>query len=233
MLRNRNGYWMDSRFCMSPDDGGGPGGAGSDPAGNGQIGGAGGEGGSGSNGDAGNEDGGKGLDPKDLAAQIEQLKADMAKQKDALDKATKEAAGYKRELRSKQTQDEIDAANKREAEEKREQEFAELQKKVARAENTKNVMGKLSVDEETAGKIAECMIGCEDIENALLLIKRAWDSKEKELKLEYGKIPGPGAGGSNDEDAEEKAAIEIGKKLGRGRAESSKSVADGLKGYMR
>ena len=232
MVRNRNGYWMDSRFCMAPDDGGGAGGAGGDPAGNDPNGGAGGEGGNG--GDSKGADGGSGaLDPKDLAAQIEQLKADMAKQKDALDKATKEAAGYKRELRSKQTQDEIDAANKKEAEEKREQEFAELQKKVARAENTKNVMGKLAVDETTAGKIAECMIGCEDIENALLLIKQAWDAKEKALKLEYGKIPGPGAGGSNDEDAEERAAIEIGKKLGKGQAEKNKSVADGLKGYMR
>lgn len=230
MIRNRNGYWMDRRF-LSPDDGGASGGdagaSGSEGAG------AGGEG----NNPAGDgENGGSGKGENDaagLAAQLEQLKADMAKQKEALDKATSEAAKYRKELRTKQTQEEIDAANKKEQEEKAAQELEELRKKVSKAENTKAVMGKLSVDEETAGKIAESLIGCENVENALLLIKQAWDAKEKALKLEYGKIPGPGAGGSNAEDAEEQAAIEIAKRLGKARAESDKSVADGLKGYMR
>ena len=89
------------------------------------------------------------------------------------------------------------------------------------------------MDEDSAGKIAECMSGCEDIDNALLLIKQAWDAREKALKLEYGKIPGPGAGGSSEEDAEEKAALEIAKQLGKNRAEANKSVTEGLKGYIR
>lgn len=226
MLRNRNGYWMFPGF-LSPDDGGAAGESGEsgNPAGDDSVkDGTGGEGGNGgSDADA----------QKTLEQQLEQLKSDMAKQKEALDKATSEAAKYRKELRTKQTQEEIDAANKKEAEEKAAAHLAELEKKVAKAENTKNVMGKLSVDEETAGKIAESLIGCENVENALLLIKQAWDAKEKALKLEYGKIPGPGAGGSNAEDAEEQAAIEMAKRLGKARAESDKSVADGLKGYMR
>lgn len=226
MLRNRNGYWMFPGF-LSPDDGGtaGESGESGNPAGDDSVkDGAGGEGGNGgSDADA----------QKTLEQQLEQLKSDMAKQKEALDKATSEAAKYRKELRTKQTQEEIDAANKKEAEEKAAEHLAELEKKVAKAENTKAVMGKLSVDEETAGKIAESLIGCENVENALLLIKQAWDAKEKALKLEYGKIPGPGAGGSNAEDAEEQAAIEMAKRLGKARAESDKSVADGLKGYMR
>ena len=177
---------------------------------------------------------GEGTDPaKDLAAQLEQMKADMAKQKEALDKATSEAGKYRKELQKRQTQEEIDAANKKEAEEKRDQELEELRRKVARSENTRSVMSKLGLTEEVAGKIAESMIGCDNIDNALLLIRQAWDAKEKALKLEYGKIPGPGAGGSSEEDAEEKAAMEIAKRLGRNRAESEKSVVDGLKGYMR
>ena len=207
---------------------GGQSGDGSDPAGNDPN--NAGNGGDGNNGGEGN----KGTDPNSLAAQLEQLRADMAKQKAALDAATSEAAKYKKELRTKQTQEEIDAANKKEEQEKRDREFAELQKKVARAEGTKNVMAKLGIEEESAGKIAESLIGCENADNALLLIKQAWDAREKALRQEYGKIPGPGAGGSGGaEDEEEKAAIEIGKRLGRERAEANKSVQEGLQGFLR
>ena len=227
MVRNRNGFWMSPKFFMSPDDGGGAGADGNpagDPgAGTGEE----------NNPEVDNGNKGKESDASALAAQIEQLKADMARQKEALDKATKEAAGYKRDLRAKQTQEEIDAANKKEAEEKAAARLQELEREVARAKSTKSVMAKLSVDEDAAGKIAECLAGCEDVDNALLLIQKAWEAKEKALRLEFGKIPGPGAGGSNEEDAEEKAAIEIAKNLGRRRAEADKSVSSGLQGYIR
>lgn len=228
MIRNRNGYWMDPRF-MAPDDGGAAGGGagagGENPAGDDQKDGAGGE----------NQNGGENqeTDAKALAAQIEQLKADLAKQKNALDAATSEAGKYRKELRAKQTQEEIDAANKKEAEEKAAKELEDLRREVSRAKSTKSVMSKLGVDEDAAGKIAECLTGCEDVDNALLLIQKSWEAKEKALRLEFGKIPGPGAGGSSKEDDEEKAAIELGKRLGRERAEANKSVADGLKGYIR
>ena len=182
--------------------------------------------------DKGGDDKGK----SELAAlqqQLEQMKLDMAKQKTALDAATKEAAGYKRDLRAKQTQEEIDAANKKEAEEKQAARLAELEKEVARTKSSKSVMAKLGVDEDAAGKIAECLVGCEDVDNALLLIQKAWEAKEKALRIEFGKIPGPGTGGSSEEDAEEKAAIEMAKRFGRDRAESNKSITDGLKGYIR
>ena len=215
-----------------PDDGGGNGGGD-----NGGENGAGGDkapAGDDGNGGSGSGKGGEGgtAHKDDLNAQIEQLKQDIAKQKEAINKATKEAAEYKRELRAKQTQEEIDAANKKEAEEKAAQELADLRKEVAKAKSTKAVMSKLTVDEETAGKIAECLVGCEDVENALLLIQQAWAAKEKALRLEFGKIPGPGAGGSGP-DAEEQAALELARKLGKERAETSKSVASGLQGYIR
>ena len=94
-------------------------------------------------------------------------------------------------------------------------------------------MSKLGVDEDVAGRIAESMVGCENPDNALLLIQQAWTAKEKALRLEFGKIPGPGAGGSSEEDSEEKAAIELGKRLGRERAEAAKAVQKGLEGYLR
>ena len=37
----------------------------------------------------------------------------------------------------------------------------------------------------------------------------------------------------NEEDAEEKAAIELARRLGKDRAATNQSVADGLKGYIR
>ena len=205
------------------NDGGEP--AGTDSTGN--------NGGEGNNGGNQGGEGSNGNDPKGLAAQLEQLRADMAKQKAALDAATSEAAKYKKELRTKQTQEEIDAANKKEAEEKAAARLAELEKEVAKAKSTKSVMANLSVDEGTADKIAESMVGCENIDNALLLIKQAWDSKEKALRQEFGKIPPPGAGGNGGADEELNAAIALGKKLGKERAESNKSVAEGLKGYIR
>ena len=226
MVRNRNGFWMSPKFFMSPDDGG-SGGSETTPSGT-EVG-----TGNETNPSAANNTDGQEQDSKALLAQIEQLKADMAKQKAALDEATSEAGKYRKELRAKQTQEEIDAANKKEQQEQRDREFAELQKKVAKAEGTKAVMAKLGVDEDTAGKIAECLVGCEDSNNALLLIQKAWEAKEKALRLEFGKIPGPGAGGSNEEDAAERAAIETAKRLGKQKADADKSVKDGLNRYMR
>lgn len=227
MWKNRNGYWMSSKFwaLFAPDDGAGNGGVeGSGDGASGAVG-----DGAPAGDDAGNKDDARGT----LEAQIEQLKADMAKQKAALDAATREAAGYKRDLRAKQTQEEIDAANKKEAEEKAAKELEELRREVARAKSTKSVMSKLSVDEDAAGKIAECLSGCEDVDNALLLIQKAWEAKEKALRMEFGKIPGPGAGGNSEEDAEEAVALEVAKRLGKSRADSDKSVVEGLKGYLR
>lgn len=225
MLRNRNGYWMSPEFSAlyAPDDGAGDGGnaetGGNEAQESGQ--------------ETKPENNGGSDSQKALEAQLEQLKADLAKQKAALDAATSEAGKYRKELRAKQTQEEIDAANKREAEEKAAKELEELRKEVARAKSTKSVMSKLGVDEDAAGKIAECLSDCEDVENALLLIQKQWEAREKALKLEYGKIPKPGVGGSDGEDSEEKAAIEMAKRLGRERAESNKAVSEGLKGYIR
>jgi len=190
--------------------------------------------------DGAGSDAGNAGDQSDLASQLEQTKAELARMKAAFDKAAHESSERKKELdeaqktlKAKMTAEEIAAQEKKEADEKRDREFAELQKKVAKAEGTKNVMAKLGVDEDAAGKIAESMIGCDNPDNALLLIQQAWTAKEKALRLEFGKIPGPGAGGSSEEDAAEKAAIENAKRLGRERAEATKNVQKGLEGYLR
>ena len=233
----KNGHWMDPRFAgrmklnlQQFADGGEGGDPGADTGDNGDNGGAGDAGNGGNNADQGGEDGADNLDA--LNAEIARLKAEMATQKKALDAATSEAGKYRRELKSKMTQEQIAEAEKQEAAEKAAQELENLRKEVAKGKTVKSLMGKLSLSEEEAGELADHMYGAADIDTALLLIQKAWMAKEKALRMEFGKIPGPGAGGSS-EDKEMEEALKLAKELGKRRAVSSESVRDQLKGLVR
>lgn len=129
-------------------------------------------------------------------AEIARLKAELAKAKAATDKATKEAGDYKKQLRAKQTAEETAAEEAREQQEARDRELAELRKKFAVAETSKKVMGFVG-DESVSSEIAEYLYGAEDVDAALTAIQKAWTAREKALRLEYGKIPAPGAGGTD------------------------------------
>lgn len=188
------------------------------------------------NGENGGNQGGDGATNKvdnveDLKALVAKLQAENGKQKAALDKATHEAAETRKALKAKQTQEEIDADAKREAEEKRQQEFEELQRKVARAENTKAIMGKLGVTEEVAGQLAESLRGCENIENALLLIQKEWTAKEKSLRMEFGKVTPPGAGG--DSNSPEAQAVAQARQIGKSRAAVNEKASKAINAYLR
>ena len=125
--------------------------------------------------------------------EIAKLRAELAKQKAALDKATKEAGDAKKALRAKQSAEEAAAEEAKEAAEARDKELAELRKRFAVAETSKKVMGFVG-DEQTANSVAEYLYGAEDVDAALTAIQKAWTAKEKALRLEYGKIPAPGVG---------------------------------------
>ena len=230
MFENRNGYWMSPKFSalFAPDDGAN-GGAGDaenagDPSG---VDGA----------DSGNE-GDAGAD--NALEELEKLRSELDKYKKAVDKATKEAADNKRALkekeqalRAKQSAEEIAAEEKKAADERAAQEIEELRREVARTKAVKSVMSKLGTDEEVSGKVAEYLYGAEDVDAALTEIARAWTAREKALKLEYGKVPPPGAGGANGEDEEMMKAIKIAKEMGADRAKVSESVQNQLKGLIR
>ena len=49
-------------------------------------------------------------------------------------------------------------------------------------------------DNDSAAKVAEYLYGAEDVDAALNVIQKVWAAKENALRLEYGKIPAPGAG---------------------------------------
>ena len=162
--------------------------------------------------------------------EIAKLRAELAKQKAAIDEATKEAAAYKRQLRSKQSADEIAAEEKRLADEARDKELADLRKRFAVAEIGKKVMT-LGANEQESGEIAELLYGAEDVENALTIIQKVWAAKEKALRLEFGKIPPPGAGAA--ENNAMTAAVKQAQSIGKAKAEADKNAQDAMKAYLR
>ena len=130
------------------------------------------------------------------STEIAKLKADLARQKAALDKATKEAAEAKRSLRAKQTEEEAAAAEAKERNEQRDRELADLRKQVKVAATSRKIMAFLN-DEATANSIAEKLCGAENADEAIEEFQKAWVAKEKALRLEFGKIPAPGVGSSD------------------------------------
>ena len=85
---------------------------------------------------------------------------------------------------------------KKAADEARDKELAELRKKFAVAETSKQIM-KFVADEAVSSQIAEDLYGAADVDAAITAFQKAWAAKEKALRLEFGKIPAPGAGSSD------------------------------------
>ena len=161
--------------------------------------------------------------------EIARLKAELAKQKAAMDKAAKDAADYKRQLRARQTAEEIAAEEKRIADEARDNELADLRKRFAVAEIGKKVMT-LGGDVEASGRIAELLYGAEDVDTALTEIGKLFTAREKALRMEFGKIPAPGVGA---ETSTENAAVNRARDIGKARANADKMAQEAMKAYMR
>jgi hypothetical protein len=129
------------------------------------------------------------------STELAKLKAELAKQKAALDKATKEAGDAKKALRAKQSAEEIAAEEKRIADEERDKELNELRKRFAVAESSKKIMTFVG-DESVSSSVAEALYGAEDVDAAIDAFNKAWMAKEKKLRIEFGRLPAPGAGSS-------------------------------------
>lgn len=130
------------------------------------------------------------------STEIAKLKADLAKQKAALDKATKEAAESKRALRAKQSAEEVAQEEAKALQQSMQEELEQLRKEKAVSGLTAKAVTFVG-STEAAAELAEYLYGAEDAEAALAAIQKAWTAKEKALRLEYGKIPAPGIGGSD------------------------------------
>ena len=209
-----NFRWFDPRVFFAPD-GAGEGAPAGDPA---------------PEPDAPNPEPTDNGNDNDMTAEIARLKAEMAKQKAAMDKALSETAAYKKQLRAKQSAEEIDAEERKAAEEQRNTELNELRKKFAVMETAKNVAVKLGGDENSSSKIAEFLYGADDPDAVITEFQKILAAKEKALRQEFGRIPLPGAGGANGGESE---AVKNARLIGKAKAAASQTTEDALKAYMR
>lgn len=118
---------------------------------------------------------------------------ELNKLKAALDKATKEASEYKKQLRASQSAEERRAEEERERQEAIEEELKTLRKQAAVSSIAKKVMT-FTGDETVSNAVAESMYGAEDVDAVIDAINKAWTAREKKLRMEFGKIPSPGVG---------------------------------------
>ena len=129
-------------------------------------------------------------------AELAKIRAEMAKLKAANDKLAKENSEKTKQLRAKQSAEEVAAEEAKALQQSMQEELQQLRKEKAVAATTAKIIPMVD-DNEVASQIAEYLYGAEDVDAALTAIQKAWTAKEKALRLEFGKVPPPGAGGSN------------------------------------
>lgn len=136
---------------------------------------------------------GEGDDGVSLAEQVAQLKVQNAKLKKANDKATSEAASYKKQLREKQTAEEIALQEKAEKEAEREEQFQKLLRENTITKFEKNFLA-LGYPADLAAKAATAQ--CDNDTDELFSIQQTFiEAKEKAMKADWMKsMPKPPAG---------------------------------------
>ncbi len=140
-----------------------------------------------------------GDDDVSLAEQVAQLKVQNAKLKKANDKATSEAASYKKQLREKQTAEEIALQEKAEKEAEREEQFQKLLRENTITKFEKNFLA-LGYPANLAAKAAAAQ--CDNDTDELFSIQQTFiEEKEKTMKADWMKsMPNPPAGNSDDDE---------------------------------
>jgi hypothetical protein len=135
----------------------------------------------------------EGDDGVSLAEQVAQLKVQNAKLKKANDKATSEAASYKKQLREKQTAEEIALQEKAEKEAEREEQFQKLLRENTITKFEKNFLA-LGYPADLAAKAATAQ--CDNDTDELFSIQQTFiEAKEKAMKADWMKsMPNPPAG---------------------------------------
>jgi len=133
--------------------------------------------------------------PSEENSKLAKIEAELAKVKAANDKLSKENAEKTRELRKKQTAEEVAAEEAKAKQDAMEEELKQLRKEKAVSVIAARAMGVVN-DSDVASQLAEYLYGAEDADAALTAIQKVWNAKEKALRLEFGKIPAPSAGSS-------------------------------------
>jgi hypothetical protein len=140
-------------------------------------------------------DSAKALTPEE---QMQMLRIENAKLKKATDQATHEASDYKKQLRTRQSQEEIEKQEKAEKEAARQEEYEGLKKAVAVSNLTKNFL-KLGYPEDLAEKAAAAQY--ENDNDALFQIQtKAMTTIKKQMESEWLKSRPETASGATDDD---------------------------------
>lgn len=169
-----------------------------------------------SGGEPGNEPGNKHVDgdgagehednPEDddvpnLAEENAALKVQLAKMKKAMDKATSDTAKYKKQLREKQSAEEIALQEKAEKEAEREEAYQKLLKENTVTKYEKNFLA-LGYSEELATKAANAQYDG-DTEELFKIQQDFQTSLLKQKEAEWAKSrPNPQAGNGEGDDAD-------------------------------
>ena len=156
--------------------------------------------------------------------------AELARMKSALDKATSEAADYKKQLKGKLTEDEAAAAE-------REAKWAEMEAKLKELETEKTIstykasyLAMPGFDEKLAEDTAKALAEG-DMKAVFANQQKANAAYEKKLRAEMVKQD-PKPDGAGGDDKKEDSAVEFAKMLGKQRADALKSANEGLKNYF-
>lgn len=134
---------------------------------------------------------------EELMSQLASERAEKEKYKNASDKASSEAAKYKKELRSKQTAEEQEAEAKREAEEAKERHTKELEEKLAKIDAQKRFMA-IGMSEEMAEEAATAELAGES-DKVTELYKKFNDASIKAAQAEWQKSRPPVNAGQGEE----------------------------------
>lgn len=130
--------------------------------------------------------------------QLQQMRIELAKAKKAVDKATGEAADYKKQLRTKQTQEEADAQEKAEKEAARQEQFDRLLKENTVTKLAKNYLS-LGYPQELAEKAASAQYDNDTDE--LFKIQSTYQSAyKKSLEAEWLKTRPAAQSGASEDD---------------------------------
>ena len=156
--------------------------------------------------------------------------AELARMKSALDKATSEAADYKKQLKGKLTEDEAAAAE-------RDAKWAEMEAKLKELETEKTIstykasyLAMPGFDEKLAEDTAKALAEG-DMKTVFANQQKANAAHEKKLRAEMVKQD-PKPDGAGGDDQKKDTAVEFARNLGKQRADALKSANEGLKHYF-
>jgi hypothetical protein len=147
----------------------------------------------------------------EMMKEIAELKANNMKLKSSLDKTASEAGDLRKQLRARQTADEVEAEEKAKAEEARQNHIAELERRLNHNDAVKRYMS-LGMNEEMADTVATAELDG-DKNTVRDMLRRFMDAEKEAVREEVKKellaqMPAPVSGNGDGQIDYQKQAID-------------------------